>query len=90
VGTVHVDAGASGDGIIQASAAASPNVQPETIHREGYGEGELATVGSYFASGPGRVDVDGPNHVEDGRRLIDCEEDRTLWATLVGMLREAD
>jgi hypothetical protein len=22
--------------------------------------------------------------------LIDCEEDRTLWAVLVGMLREAD
>jgi hypothetical protein len=59
VGTGHVDAGASGKGIIQASAGDLVYVEPETIHREGYGDGELATVGFYFGSGPGPVDVDG-------------------------------
>jgi quercetin dioxygenase-like cupin family protein len=61
-GTVHVDTGASGSGIIQASAGDLVYVEPKTIHRERYGEGELATAGFYFGSGPGRVDVDGPNH----------------------------
>jgi hypothetical protein len=60
-GTVHVDAGTFGNGIIQASAGDLAHIEPETIHRERYGQGELATVGFYSGSGPGRVDVDGPD-----------------------------
>jgi mannose-6-phosphate isomerase-like protein (cupin superfamily) len=60
-GTVHVDAGASGNGSIQASTGDLVYIEPETVHRERYGEGELATVGFYFGSGPGRAEVDGPD-----------------------------
>jgi hypothetical protein len=35
--------------------------------------------------------IGGPNlgAGRQGELLIDCEEDRTLWAVLVGMLRES-
>jgi hypothetical protein len=51
----------AGSGTIQASAGDLVDIEPETVHRERYGEGELATVGFCFGSGPGRVDVDGPD-----------------------------
>lgn len=60
-GTVHVGTGASGNGTIQVSAGDLVYIEPETVHRERYGVGELETVGFYFGSGPGCVEVDGPN-----------------------------
>lgn len=59
-GTVRVDSGPSGTVITRASAGDLVYVEPGTVHRESYGEGEVAMVGFYFGSGPGRVDVDGP------------------------------
>jgi hypothetical protein len=39
-------------------------VEPGTVHRERHSGGELATVGFYLGSGPGRVDVDGPGETD--------------------------
>jgi mannose-6-phosphate isomerase-like protein (cupin superfamily) len=58
-GTIHVDPGPTGNGVIQASAGDLLYIEPGTVHRERYSQGELATVGFYLGSGPGRVDVDG-------------------------------
>jgi quercetin dioxygenase-like cupin family protein len=57
-GTVRVESGSSET--ITASAGDLVHVEPGTVHRESYGDGEFEVVGLYFGSGPGRVDVEGP------------------------------
>jgi quercetin dioxygenase-like cupin family protein len=57
-GTVQVDSGPSET--ITASAGDLVHVEPGTVHRETYGDGEFEVVGLYSGSGPGRVDVEGP------------------------------
>jgi quercetin dioxygenase-like cupin family protein len=58
-GTVHVDSSPSGT--ITASVGDLVHVEPGTVHRESYEPGEVAMIGLYFGTGPGRVDVDGPS-----------------------------
>lgn len=59
-GTLRVESGPSGTIATEASAGDLLYVEPGTIHREDYGEEEFASIGFYFGSGPGRVDVAGP------------------------------
>ena len=59
-GTLRVESGPSGSVITEAVAGDLLYVEPGTIHREDYGEDEFVSLGMYFGSGPGRVDVDGP------------------------------
>jgi uncharacterized RmlC-like cupin family protein len=59
-GTIRVEYGPGGRQTIDATAGDLVHLEPATIHREAYGPGEVASVGMYFGTGPGRVDVEGP------------------------------
>ena len=59
-GTMRVEFGPRGREVIEVGPGDLVHVEPGTIHREAYGPGEVASVGLYFGSGAGRVDVDGP------------------------------
>jgi quercetin dioxygenase-like cupin family protein len=65
-GTIRVETGPAGSDITRAAAGDLVYVEPGTVHRESYWEGQVAMVGFYFGSGPGRVDVDGPEGTEAG------------------------
>jgi len=64
-GTIRVES--DGD-VTEASAGDVVHIEPGTIHREDYGTDEVVSIGCYFGSGPGRVDVDGPEGPAAGER----------------------
>jgi quercetin dioxygenase-like cupin family protein len=59
-GKVRVEWGAEGSVITEPSAGDLVHIEPGTVHRETY-EGQVAIVGFSVGSGPGRVDVAGPD-----------------------------
>jgi quercetin dioxygenase-like cupin family protein len=58
-GKVRIQSGAGGSIITEPSPGDLVHIEPGTVHQETY-EGEIATVGFTVGSGPGRVDVAGP------------------------------
>jgi hypothetical protein len=62
-GTVRIESGPDGSVITEPSPGDLVHIEPGTIHRETY-EGLVEIVGFTAGSGPGRVDVEGPD--EDG------------------------
>jgi quercetin dioxygenase-like cupin family protein len=59
-GTVRIESGPGGTVITQPAPGDLVHIEPGTVHRERY-EGDVAIVGFSVGSGPGRVDVDGPD-----------------------------
>ena len=60
-GTIRVESGPSGSVQTEASAGDLLHIEPGTVHREDYGSDEVVSIGLYLGSGPGRVDVEGPD-----------------------------
>jgi uncharacterized RmlC-like cupin family protein len=58
-GKVRIQSGEGGSIITEPSSGDLVHIEPGTVHQETY-EGEIATVGFTVGSGPGRVDVAGP------------------------------
>ena len=58
-GTVRIESGSGGSVVTEPGPGDLVHIEPGTVHRETY-EGEVAIVGFSTGSGPGRVDVDGP------------------------------
>lgn len=56
---VRIESGPEGAVITDPSPGDLVHIEPQTVHRETY-EGEVAIVGFTVGSGPGRVDVAGP------------------------------
>ena len=59
-GTVRIESGLDGSVVTEPSPGDLVHIEPGTVHRETY-EGEIAIVGFTVGSGPGRVDVAGPD-----------------------------
>ena len=59
-GKVRIESGADGSVITDPSPGDLVHIDPGTVHRESY-EGHVAIVGFTVGSGPGRVDVPGPD-----------------------------
>jgi quercetin dioxygenase-like cupin family protein len=59
-GTVRIESGPDGIVVTEPSPGDLVHIEPGTVHRETY-EGEIAIVGFTAGSGPGRVDVAGPD-----------------------------
>ena len=60
-GTIRVESGPSGGEVTKVSAGDLVHIEPGTVHREDYGTEEVFSIGLYLGSGPGRVDVEGPD-----------------------------
>ena len=64
-GAIRVETGRPSGGVVtEAHAGDLVHIEPGTIHREDYGSDEVVSIGLYVGSGPGRVDVDGPEGPE--------------------------
>ncbi|MGH3389564.1 MAG: cupin domain-containing protein [Actinomadura sp.] len=59
-GTVRIESGPDGSVITEPSPGDLVHIEPGTVHRETY-EGLVEIVGFTTGSGPGRVDVAGPD-----------------------------
>lgn len=59
-GKVRIESGPEGSVITDPSPGDLVHIEPGTVHRETY-EGQIAIVGFSSGSGPGRVDVAGPD-----------------------------
>ena len=59
-GTIRIESRSSGSVTTEASAGDLVHIEPGTVHREDYGTEEVFSMGLYLGSGPGRVDVEGP------------------------------
>jgi quercetin dioxygenase-like cupin family protein len=59
-GKVRIESGPDGSVITDPSPGDLVHIEPGTVHRESY-EGHVEIVGFTVGSGPGRVDVAGPD-----------------------------
>jgi quercetin dioxygenase-like cupin family protein len=59
-GKVRIESGPEGSIITEPSLGDLVHIEPGTVHQETY-DGEIAMVGFTVGSGPGRVDVTGPD-----------------------------
>ena len=64
-GTIRVESGPAGSVLTEASAGDLVHIEPGTVHREDYGTEAVFSLGLYLGSGPGRVDVEGPEERTD-------------------------
>jgi quercetin dioxygenase-like cupin family protein len=62
-GSLRIESGPGGTIVTEPGPGDLVHIEPGTVHRETY-EGEIAIVGFSSGSGPGRVDVDGPDPAE--------------------------
>jgi quercetin dioxygenase-like cupin family protein len=58
-GTIRVESGPGGTILTEPAPGDLVHIEPGTVHRETY-IGDIAIVGFTVGSGPGRIDVDGP------------------------------